>query len=351
MSLLRATSNLRILGVGLFWLVTGLSATEVSAAVGPNGEIDGLSAKFIEVAGVRTRYYDYGQGEPIVLIHGGLGVGGSSTANNWSRNIPGLAERFRVVAFDRLGQGMTEAPRDEGDFGYEGAIKHLYAFLSALDLENVHLVGHSSGGALAFYMALEHPDLVKTLTIVSVGPGMPRVGVDESHFDQILAEKCPPLPGFEYAKCRLQQLGYTDETFPAEFTEAEDWMAAQPAWLEARTRVAALRDTRRGRRLAAADEELRTQAWERARNGELKMPIMLIASKQDPLSWYAGEAHAMMSSELDFFDIVGQMNARVRMVILNNGAHFPYRDQPEQFNAELEHFIDFWDAHPTLLAP
>jgi hypothetical protein len=49
----------------LFCLVVGGRA---HAQVGPNGDIDGLTAKFVDVSGVRTRYYDYGQGEAIVLL-------------------------------------------------------------------------------------------------------------------------------------------------------------------------------------------------------------------------------------------------------------------------------------------
>jgi hypothetical protein len=49
----------------LFCLVVGGPA---HAQVGPNGEIDGLTATFVDVKGVRTRYYDYGQGEAIVLL-------------------------------------------------------------------------------------------------------------------------------------------------------------------------------------------------------------------------------------------------------------------------------------------
>ena len=41
------------------------------APVSPNAEVAGLKAKFIDVQGVRTRYYEYGQGEPLVLVHGG----------------------------------------------------------------------------------------------------------------------------------------------------------------------------------------------------------------------------------------------------------------------------------------
>ncbi len=53
----------------------GQAAADRPAGVGPNGELDGLQAKFVDVNGVSTRYFDYGEGEPIVLIHGGVGVG------------------------------------------------------------------------------------------------------------------------------------------------------------------------------------------------------------------------------------------------------------------------------------
>ena len=120
---------------------------QVHGQLGPNGEVDGLTATFVDVNGVRTRYYDYGRGEPIVLAHGGTVLGGAlGTANSWSRNIPGLATTFRVLALDRLGQGMTANPTDDNDFGMEGDVEHLYQFIRTLKLERVHLVGHSSSG-------------------------------------------------------------------------------------------------------------------------------------------------------------------------------------------------------------
>ena len=89
------------------------------AAPGPDGSIGGLKAKFVDVKGVKTRYYDEGQGEPMVLIHGGS-TAGSSTANVWSRNIPGLAKRFHVYAVDRLGSGLTGNPLNDADYAYSG---------------------------------------------------------------------------------------------------------------------------------------------------------------------------------------------------------------------------------------
>lgn len=89
----------------------------------------------------------------------------------------------------------------------------------------------------------------------------------------------------------------------------------------------------------------REQAWSKARNGILKMPILIYAAKQDTLGWDADDPHSMMRGELGFFDLVGAKNPRVKMVVVNEAGHFPYREHPEQFNADLMHFIDFWNSH------
>src|SRR5450830_1328873 len=99
--MMRTCQGLVALAFGLSLVSAGQpSAQGRPGGVGPNGEVDGLSAKFVDVNGVRTRYFDYGRGEPIVLVHVGVGMGMSSTANNWSRNILGLGTRFRVLAPD-----------------------------------------------------------------------------------------------------------------------------------------------------------------------------------------------------------------------------------------------------------
>jgi pimeloyl-ACP methyl ester carboxylesterase len=312
------------------------------AQVGPNGEVDGLSAKFFDVNGVRTRAYDYGTGEAVVMVHGGA-IGGASTANNFARNIPGLSERFRVLAVDKLSAGLTDNPQDDGDLNVQGQVDHMYQFIRMLDVGPVHLVGHSSGGAVAFYLATQHPEVVKTLTILTVGPSMPRLGERRTKF-QSLVEECPPPPGYDYWHCRLRVLGHVPETFPDEFMAADQWMADQPKSLETRSRLDALR--------AAGNpgptyRDLNPAAFEKARAGVLTMPIMIYGGKQDTLDWFADDPHSMMEAELHFFDIVGAQNPRVKFVILNEAGHFPYREHPEQFNADLMHFIDFWNANPT----
>jgi 2-hydroxy-6-oxonona-2,4-dienedioate hydrolase len=343
------TSRRRGRRIGLIAVALGacslfLAEPPVRAQVGPNGEIDGLTAKFIEVNGVRTRYFDYGQGEVLLLIHGGM-IGGSSTANNWSTNIPGLAERFRVIALDRLAQGMTGNPKDDGDFTNEGTAKHVHAFIQAMKLGPLHIVGHSAGGGIAFYVALEHPEIVKTLTVVSAGPQMPDPGHGPTKFAAILA-KCPPdTTSYEHLKCRLLALGHTPQTFSPEYEEADEFMGNQAKSHEGRERMAARRKVSPGWP-GEQNEAYRQRAWERARAGALRMPILIFAGKQDTLSWYADERHAMMRRELEFFDLVGAKNPRVKMVLINEGGHFPYREHPEQFNTELINFVQFWSRQP-----
>lgn len=322
-------------------LLSGAAPQGAAAdADGVPSEIDGLEAKFVDVNGVRTRYYDYGQGEVVLMIHGGM-IAGASTANNWSRNIPGLAKRFRVVAVDRLAQGMTGNPKNDLDFTNQAVAQHIHEFLQVLKLGPVHLVGHSAGGGIAFYVAVEHPEIVRSLTVISSGPQMPSPPERRSKFDTLLA-RCPPdTASYEHTKCRLLALGHTPQTFPPDYEKADDYMGTLPKSADARRRIAATRAAHPGWP-ERQNNAYREQAWQKARAGGLQVPVLIFTGKQDTLSWGADEPHAMMQRELGFFDIVATKNPRVKMVVINEAGHFPYREHPEQFNADLTAFIEFW---------
>jgi len=72
----------------------------------------------------------------------------------------GLSKRFRVLAPDRLGNGMTENPK--GDYNVTAEVEHLYGFLKALGVERFHVMGQSTGAYHAARITLEHPEMVKT---------------------------------------------------------------------------------------------------------------------------------------------------------------------------------------------
>jgi len=305
-------------------------------APGPDGSIGVLKAKFVDVKGVTTRYYDEGRGDPMVLIHGGM-TAGSSTANVWSRNIPGLAKRFHVFAVDRLGSGLTGNPLNDADYAYSGQVEHIYQFIQTMKLGKIHLVGHSAGGAIAFYVAVHHPEIIKTLTIIGQGPASPSAADGPSRLD---LTSCPNQDVYDGLKCRVEKLAWLKTTFDPEYWEADASMAMQPKSKEARAKVVALTNDA-WRAQATAYKE---QAWSKA--AVLQMPVLLYAGKQDVLDWGQADPTAKLRGELGLFDIIGAKNAKVKMVILNEAGHFPYREYPEQFNEDLIGFIDHWKSRP-----
>ena len=127
--------------------------------------LDERNLRFTDVAGVRTRYYEGGSGEPLALFHGGQ-YGHLYSLDSWSLNLPGLERDFRVFAPDKLGQGYTEPPARAEDYTYEALYDHAAAFLEAMGAAPYHLVGHSRGGLLVADLALRAPHLVRKVVLV-----------------------------------------------------------------------------------------------------------------------------------------------------------------------------------------
>jgi 2-hydroxymuconate-semialdehyde hydrolase len=119
--------------------------------------------KSIRAGGVLTNYHEAGSGAPVILIHGS-GPGVSAWAN-WSRAIPFLAEHFHVFAYDQLGFGYTELPR-ENRYSLEQWTEHLLDFMRAVGVSRAHLVGNSMGAAVALAAAVEHPEIVDHLVLM-----------------------------------------------------------------------------------------------------------------------------------------------------------------------------------------
>jgi len=120
-----------------------------SATATPAGTID--------VNGVRLYYELHGSGEPLVLVHGSWG-----DARSWRFVVPGLAESFRVVVYDRRGHSRSERPDTPGSVDEDG--DDLAALLEALDLPPAHVVTNSYGGNIALRLATRRPEVFRSLS-------------------------------------------------------------------------------------------------------------------------------------------------------------------------------------------
>jgi pimeloyl-ACP methyl ester carboxylesterase len=119
-----------------------------------------IKSNTIKINGRDVLYYTAGEGEPLLVIHGGGG-----DARTWWDNIAVLAERYKVYAPDLPGFGGSQ-PLD-GSYFIPELSGFIDVFATQLGLENFHLMGHSLGGGVALDYALRMPRKVRKLVLVS----------------------------------------------------------------------------------------------------------------------------------------------------------------------------------------
>ena len=105
----------------------------------------------------------YGEGHPLIILHGLLGSSG-----NWhslSSNVFG--ERYRVIVVDQRNHGRS--PHSE-EFSYDAMAEDVVELMDEIEIESAHLLGHSMGGKTAMNFALQHSIRVDGLVIADIAP-------------------------------------------------------------------------------------------------------------------------------------------------------------------------------------
>jgi pimeloyl-ACP methyl ester carboxylesterase len=146
---------------------------------------DPAKSGYVKANGIKYYYEVSGKGEPLLLLHGGLG-----STSMFAPLLPSLSDHRQVIAIDLHGHGRTELGSRKIsliDIGDDVA-----TVLTQLGYQQVDVLGYSFGGGVGFRLAVQHPRLVRRLVMVSAGFS------DRGFFDDI----------------RQQQNGLTAEAFP-----------------------------------------------------------------------------------------------------------------------------------------
>ena len=283
--------------------------------------------KFVDVDGIRTRYFEAGSGPDLVLFHGGHfgSHDAADCAEDWSLNFDELAQWFHVIAVDKIGQGFTDNPQKDEDYTMASVVQHAYHFLRVLGVRNAHPVGHSRGAYLVGRLVIEHPELFTTCILVDTNTLAPGISKNET----VMAN--PPEPRLSRKSQRwiLEKYSYGHEHITEEWLDVMMRVAATAKYQEAVRKMedVGLRTTRFLPHLARQKDETLGIIRDRG----LGKPTLLAWSYQDPT--------ATIDQGYALFDLIARSTPDSRMYIYNRAGHFSYREHPAEFNEMLRSFI------------
>jgi pimeloyl-ACP methyl ester carboxylesterase len=255
---------------------------------------------YITINTCRFYYEERGQGDALVLIHG-LG----SSTRDWEVQVDAFAPTFRVITFDLRGHGRSDKPA--GPYTIPLFAADIIGLFKGLNIEQAHLVGISLGGAIAFQCALDHPEMLKTLTIVNSAPLLGlndqearqeidrRVGIVQQMGMQAMGQSLAPglFPKPEHAALRGAFI--------------ERWAANDPAAYIAATR-------------AMAGWNVLNQI------STIHCPTLILTADQDYSPVSVKEAYT-------------KLMPNARLVVLPDAHHAAPMETPVQFNAALRTFL------------
>ena len=278
---------------------------------------------FVDVNGVRLHYLQWGDGAPtLVIMHANSHCGGL-----WGPVATELADRYRVIAMDLRGHGLSDKP----DRGYDwGTLRDdLVATLEALDLRGVVLVGHSRGGGASILAACKAPQRIAAAVFYE-----PTMASGEEARGRAHMIEAPRTPRAEQALRRRPLFGSRQEIYDSyrprspfkEWTDEALW-----AYLEHGTKV---RDD--------GQVELLCPPWVEAKlYDELAFPDewIGISNPQLPVLACFGEQSGRVRPGQDPGAALRRIFPRTEVQVLAGASHFGPMEQPENVAAIIRRFV------------
>jgi 2-hydroxy-6-oxonona-2,4-dienedioate hydrolase len=260
--------------------------------------------KYYVAGGVRTRCFEKGSGDPVILLHGGGGH-----AETWIRNLIPLSQHFRVLAIDYLGHGYTDKPKL--NYNLDAFSKHLLDFMDAAGIQKAHLVGESQGGQISVLTAHEHPERVLKLGLIVGGiPSNEHGYLGGQTRLRELTKDVVEKTTMETIRKRMEWLFHDPKTLPDELVAIRLKIYSQPEFIE---------------RVAQGGDRKNYGLIEKI--PKLKAPILFFWTTHNPTCpWPVAEKvhHSVPGS---------------RFVLVDKAAHWPQFEQPDIFNGVLTEFF------------
>jgi pimeloyl-ACP methyl ester carboxylesterase len=244
-----------------------------------------------------------GQG-PDVLLIAGLG----DPAEAWQPQLDGLSDRYLVTAFDNRGAGRTQP--GEGRLSATTMADDAAALLRALNVPSAHVAGFSMGSAIAQELALRHPELVRSLVLMSTYARPDALFRAQLNFWRWLAEVAPSERAF----------------FEAFFT----WVYTPRAHAD-------------GTVGQIVEEALAFPHQQSVEAFQAQVDVCLTHDTSDRLAGIAAPT-LVLSGELDiilpprFGQSVAAGIPNARLDVMAGEAHQPFQEVPVEFNARVEAF-------------
>lgn len=265
----------------------------------------------IEANGVRYYYEIHGQGEPLLLLHGGLG-----SIDMFDPILPLLAENRQIIAVDLHGHGRTQLGNrriDVRDIGDD-----LAAIVDALGHEQVDVLGYSFGGVSGFRLAVQHPAKVRRLVLVSSAFAhdgyYPEMLPQQAQVSAAMAEGMRETPMYRSYAAVAPDVS----EFPKLLDNLGDFMRTPYDWRE----------------------EL----------GRLQMPVMLVYGDSDMIRPdHIVDAYQRLGGGLKDAGWQREHMSRNRLAILPDLTHYEVGLAPEMVRAVMP-FLDGRTAPPSWAA-
>ena len=273
--------------------------------------------------GIKQHWVEAGQGPPVVLLHGF-----PETWYAWRKQIPVLAERYRLIVPDLRGYGETEKPASGYDKRTMAA--DIRALMEHLGIPRAAIIGHDRGARVATRFAKDHPDAISRLAVLD---NIPTLTIFEKMDAEIarghwffIFNTVPDLPealiqGREEIWLRYILQGWT---YDPEALTPEDLVAYTRAYQKPGAVRGALSDYRAGKEDVAQDKV--------DRDTKIACPTLAL--------W--GADFELVGKMWDVEGIWRGMASDLRAAPIAQCGHLPHEERPEEVNATLLSFLAGW---------